>query len=182
MVACLGWGSLIWRPDDLPVGDWRNDGPQAQVEFLRVSGDGRLTLVLDPAPDPTADPVATLWAPMTVCDWQTAVTELADRERTGTSSIDYWPKDGGEDPKELPGLGAWATHRDINHVIWTALTPRFEGTNGVRPTEDQAVGYLESLKGHARVRAEKYVRRAPTQIRTAYRRRFERCLGWTPDA
>ncbi|MCY4029498.1 MAG: hypothetical protein OXH75_24660 [Acidobacteria bacterium] len=145
-----------------------------------MPNDARLPLVLDP--DPTADPVTALWARMTVRDWQTAVMELADREGTSRDSIAHWPEDDGEDPKELPGLGVWATHRDINHVIWTALKPRFEKTNGIRPTEDQAVGYLGSLTGDARVKAEKYVRRAPGQIRTPYRRRFERCLGWTPSA
>ena len=46
MIVCLGWGSLIWRPGDLPVGDWRDDGPEIKVEFVRESTDHRLTLVL----------------------------------------------------------------------------------------------------------------------------------------
>ena len=75
MIVCLGWGSLIWRPGDLPVGDWRDDGPEIKVEFVRESTDHRLTFVLDPHAD---DPVTSLWAPMTVCDLDTAVTELAD--------------------------------------------------------------------------------------------------------
>ena len=48
MIVCLGWGSLIWRPGDLPVVDWRDDGPAVSVEFVRESQDRRLTLVLDP--------------------------------------------------------------------------------------------------------------------------------------
>ena len=87
MIVCLGWGSLIWRPGDLPVGDWRDDGPEIKVEFVRESTDHRLTLVLDPDAD---DPVTSLWAPMTVCDLDTAVTELADRERTGRDKIGQW--------------------------------------------------------------------------------------------
>ena len=54
MIVCLGWGSLIWRPGDLPVGDWRDDGQEIKVEFVRESTDHRLTLVLDPDAD---DPV-----------------------------------------------------------------------------------------------------------------------------
>ena len=84
MIVCLGWGSLIWRPGDLPVGDWRDDGPEIKVEFVRESTDHRLTLVLDTDAD---DPVTSLWAPMTVCDLDTAITELADRERTGRDKI-----------------------------------------------------------------------------------------------
>ena len=175
MIVCLGWGSLIWRPGDLPVGDWRDDGPEIKVEFVRESTDHRLTLVLDPDAD---DPVTSLWAPMTVCDLDTAITELADRERTGRDKIGQWST-GQDDPERLPGLEVWATGREINHVIWTALEPQFRRNQGVRPTKDQAVDHLRNLTGHDRVKAEQYVRRTPRQIRTAYRRRFERCLGWT---
>lgn len=178
MIVCLGWGSLIWRPGGLPVGDWRNDGPEVKVEFVRESKDRRLTLVLYPK---AADSVISLWAPMTVCDPNVAVTELADRERTGRNKIDQWST-GQDDPEKLPGLAAWATGRNINHVIWTALKPKFAGKCGDRPTEDQAVDHLTGLTGHEQVSAEKYVRRAPLQIRTAYRSRFENCLGWSPYA
>ena len=178
MIVCLGWGSLIWKPGGLPVGDWRNDGPEVQVEFVRESKDHRLTLVLDLN---SADSVISLWAPMTVCDPNVAVTELADREGTGRGKIDQWSTGQG-DPEKLPGLGDWATGRNINHVIWTALEPQFAGKSGVRPTEGQAVDHLSGLTGHERVSAEKYVRRAPLQIRTAYRSRFENHLGWSPYA
>ena len=179
MIVCLGWGSLIWRPGELPVGDWRADGPEVRVEFLRESTDRRLTLVLDQAAE---DRVTSLWAPMTVCDLDTAVMELADREGTGASQIGRWAT-GRADPESLSGLGTWATTgRNINHVIWTALGPQFGKTKGRRPTVDEAVEHFRNLTGHQRVKAEKYVRRTPTQIRTAYRRRFERCLGWTPYA
>ena len=99
----------------MPVGDWRDDGPPVSVEFVRESEDRRLTLVLDP----NAVSVPSLWAPMTVTDLSTAVTELAARERTSRSKIDTWFA-GTEDPKKLPGFREWATGREINHVIRTA--------------------------------------------------------------
>ena len=113
----------------MPVGDWRDDGPPVSVEFVRESEDRRLTLVLDP----NAVSVPNLWAPMTVTDLSTAVTELAARERTSRSKIDTWFA-GTEDPKKLPGLREWATGREINHVIWTALEPKFRGTLVLDPT------------------------------------------------
>jgi hypothetical protein len=47
MIACIGWGSLIWDKCDLDVdGEWRSDGPMLPVEFACQSSDGRITLVL----------------------------------------------------------------------------------------------------------------------------------------
>ena len=58
MIAYLGWGSLVWQPDGLPVrGQWLADGPTVCVEFLRQSGNGRLTLVMHAA----ASAVTSFW-------------------------------------------------------------------------------------------------------------------------
>ena len=95
MIACLGWGSLVWKLEgllveklrsDLPVppwtrcaegkvGDWQCDGPPVKVEFLRQSKDKRLTLVLHAS----AAPVPSLWARMTVDNLNTAVKDLKKR-------------------------------------------------------------------------------------------------------
>ncbi len=64
--------------------------------------------------------------------------------------------------------------------MWTNLGSSFGGTNGRTPTEREVVGYLRALEGEARAAAEEYVRRAPRQINTAYRRAIEKVLGWTP--
>ena len=209
MIACLGWGSLIWDLGDLPVeqrnndlpappwarcahgprgsiGDWQTDGPPVRVEFLRRSGcrvcqpdcrRGPLTLVLSEA----VDPVPSLWARMTVETLDAAVTALARRERlTGRSvgtNVGRWSR-GQADPVQIPGLGVWASGRnDIDHVIWTALGPKFRGY--APPTENEAVEYLDGLSGDHRRRAEEYVRCAPPQVNTAYRRRIVDGLGWT---
>ncbi|MDU1189996.1 MAG: hypothetical protein E6990_18890 [Enterobacter sp.] len=46
-IACLGWGSLIWKSGALPVaGEWQTDGPSLPVEFCRVSDGGELATAI----------------------------------------------------------------------------------------------------------------------------------------
>lgn len=185
MIACLGWGSLIWCPGCLPIDQWKSDGPYVKVEFVRQSQCNRLTLVLYN----DAEPVRSLWARMTA-PLNEAVCKLTRREYSGIAeeNIDDWSETnigrwskGMADPKVIPGLGSWASQQDdIDYVIWTALGPKFCG-RPVAPTEEQVVAYLRRLSNEGRAcKAEEYVRKAPSQIRTAYRRRIEHCLGWMP--
>jgi hypothetical protein len=64
LIACLGWGSLVWDPRELPVrGTWLTNGPFLPIEFARESSDGRITLVL--VPD-TIAVAQSLWASMSI--------------------------------------------------------------------------------------------------------------------
>ncbi len=43
-IAVLGWGSLIWNPQQLEVrGPFEPDGPELRIELTSVSGYDRLT-------------------------------------------------------------------------------------------------------------------------------------------
>jgi hypothetical protein len=91
LIACLGWGSLVWDPRELPVRhQWFADGPLLPIEFARKSRDDRATLVLLPK----APFVRSLWALMSVSELQAAKEALADREgMTGdnkTKHIGHW--------------------------------------------------------------------------------------------
>ena len=173
MIACIGFGSLIWDPRTLAMrGDWNGDGPMLPVEFARQSHDGRMTLVILPG----AAPVRTYWARMDCADLASAAESLRVRE----GIIEHRPEWIGRWSRGETGpIGDWAGGR-FDHVIWTALPCRFDGEDHRLPTADQAVTYLQTLDGDVRARAEEYVRRAPPQTETAFRRRFEVDLGWTP--
>jgi hypothetical protein len=178
LIACLGWGSLVWDPRNLPIRrKWFDDGPFAPVEFARQSRDGRITLVIDS----DAAPVRLLWAQMIPTNVEEAREALMKRENT--DAIEQWePGDGV--PENIPSLPVWMEAHGIEAAIWTALKPRYKeaGNNDYtwrRPTPEWVLDYLQKLTGSDRDRAEQYFRCAPPQIDTEYRRRVEATLGWT---
>ena len=181
MIACLGWGSLIWRPGALPVRRvWHTDGPLVRVEFARQSKDGRVTLVLHDA----AEPVRSLWALMTVADVDVARRKLAEREGIPSERVETSTghcSRGDQGSPCILKIDTWAECRGIDHVIWTKLRPRWNGQEEC-PSSETVVEYLADLRGPTRDCAEEYIRRAPRQIDTEYRRSIEAVLGWAPDA
>lgn len=178
LIACLGWGSLVWDPRELPIQrQWFSDGPFVPVEFARKSDDGRITLVLEAS----ALLVRSLWAVMDCADLDSARHALRKREGIAESKvceIGTWTV-GDIDPPRISSLQQWAASRGVQSVIWTDLPPKF-GTQTNPPTDDQVIEYLRGLVGARLHNAERYIRLAPRQIDTRYRRRIEATLHWTP--
>jgi len=179
MIACLGWGSLVWDARELPIHrQWFRDGPLVKVEFLRQSQDNRMTLVLHSS----VEPVRSLWALMTVRALDEAKKALAAREGILDKNIDKhigcWSR-SNPDPACIVEIGAWAASRGVEHIVWTALPPKFKGKNEQCPSLEQVLAHLSELTGPERDTAENYVRSAPAQIDTPYRRHIEARLGWS---
>jgi hypothetical protein len=175
-IACLGWGSLVWDPRDLPSQrQWFADGPFVKVDFLRQSRDNRITLVLDV----DARPVRSLWAVMDASDLPSATGALRKREGCKLAHIASWCQ-GQARPETIVELPEWAAARGIQSVIWTGLPAKFGSAERV-PSFDEVLGHLRGLTGVTKDRAERYIRFAPRQIDTEYRRRIEAELGWIND-
>ena len=177
-VACLGWGSLVWDSRELAIQhQWFDDGPLIHVEFARQSQDGRITLVLVE----TENLVRSLWAVMDATELGSAKTNLREREgipeKNEEKHIGSWSA-GQPSPALIPKLSEWAIAHGIAHVVWTNLPPKFNSAE-TTPSVEQVVEYLGDLTGAKRIVAERYVRFAPKQIDTAYRRRIEAALHWT---
>ena len=178
MIVCLGWGSLIWKPESLAIsGLWEAAGPAVSVEFLRQSQNGRLTLVIDPS----VPELPVLWAKMQMSDLGEAKESLRVREgNTKRQYIGAWTR-GDESPEGIPNLRNWAEQIGAATVIWTALPAKFEGEDHRKPTVEEAIAYLQKLEPSRRTLAEEYIRRTPQQIATPYRRSFEQHFGWVPE-
>lgn len=174
IIACLGWGSLIWKPGALPMdSEWFSDGPGFPIEFSRVGDQGELaTAVCMNAPLSNV-----LWALLRADSLQIACAALREREQIPDDRQDgigvYVA--GNSD---LGVLGTWCAQRQIDAVIWTALPPRFEGKEGLVPSVDNAVAYLEGLSGATLAHARNYIKQVPTQIATPYRQEITHRLGW----
>lgn len=169
-IVCLGWGSLIWSPEPLPVvGEWQRDGPSLPIEFARELKDGRVTLVIAPG----AKRSCVLWSRLCVSDVDCAKILLARREGIEPErikrSIGHWP-DGQSDDQIQQIVADWAKAREHPPlaVIWTALKPGMKAArklgNCEKPTREQVVAHLQTLSGCERQRAEQYVRLTPKQI------------------
>ena len=178
-IACLGWGSLTWNREGLPIRRyWFKDGPLIPLEFARQSEDDRITLVITLA----ARPVRSLWALMESDSLDVAREQLRLREGpTIPEYIGNWSR-GQLSPVSIPGLSEWALARNVDSVVWTALPPKFKGENNRQPGVEDVLQHLQALNGTARDNAERYIRRAPRQIDTDYRRRIEAELHWLPKA
>jgi len=193
-IACIGWGSLIWR-DDLPAermlplrGGWHDDGPLLPVEFARQSETNELTLVICPGL-PDVPRVQTLWAVLDVVDVAATLDRLGVREFRNAQKVTgwmdryvgHWSLDGNRSSgMEAETVGSWARAAGLAGAVWTNLPCKFAGRNGVMPTSGEVLAHLRALKGDELARAETYVRRAPAQIDTPYRRRIAQELGWEP--
>ncbi len=189
LIACIGWGSLIWKRGSLPcAGPWQRDGPELPVEFARESGaqgtsvrGDRITLVICPS----ARRVRTFWVRLDVASLAAARTALATREHEKADAkwadqyIGYWEAESGRaHGLEAEAIQEWGLARGISAAVWTNLPCGLAGARNQMPSADTVVAFLRGLPDKSR--AEEYVRNAPVEIRTDYREVIERDFGWLP--
>lgn len=185
-IAILGWGSLIWQPKELEYNKtfgWNEDGPILPIEFARISKDGRLTLVI--TENGTKSPV--LYTLSNYHNLEEAILNLAVREGSGRNSIGSYNKSKDTFSSKFlfkDEIKNWIKNTDFDAVIWTNLGENWNIKNDkgdiIRQIEpERRIEYLKELKGHTSAIAEEYIRRAPHQIVTAFRKKIESELNWT---
>lgn len=173
-IACLGWGSLLWKPAPLPVsGDWHADGPLLPIEFSRVGDNGELATAICL----NAPLVQVFWARLAVDTLEQACEALRQREQIPAERTDGVGALIAQSAA-VGSLTEWAQERQIDAVIWTALPPRIAHSEGLIPTVDDAIAYLRDLEGEKREHARDYIAQVPEQLDTPYRRAIKQQLGW----
>ena len=126
------------------------------------------------------------WALLEANDLPTAKRSLASREGIKDedieNSIGFWEASGGTSH----GAGAsefaqWAQTKHIDAVVWTSLEVGLKSKRGTVPSVEAILDHLRALPHAKRRLAEEYIRKAPPQIDTEYRRRIAQELGWRPE-
>lgn len=184
-IAILGWGSLLWdpRPEfDNQHEDWQDDGPSLKIEFSRISKSRAcaLTLVLDPENGEMCRVAYTLSRRTNPCD---ARCDLRSREATELKYIGLYPSDEAPEPEvdaeSLQKIQTWMSEKELDSVIWTALTSNFAEIRKQQFSVKNAISHIQNLCPEGKAKAAEYVWRAPHFIDTHLRRKLQ-SAPWFP--
>ncbi len=96
-----------------------------------------------------------------------------------SASIGVWEQNSEATDEFNRLVGDWAERMNLDTVIWTALSPKFKDERRI-PSVEEVISYLSGLSHEKRKDAETYIRMAPGQIDTDYRRKIEAVLHWSP--
>lgn len=177
-IAILGWGSLIWKPENLAYNiesSWSSDGPFLPIDYSRISNDGRLTLVISDE----VNEVKTKFAISTFETLDQAILNLAIREGSNISTIGFYIKNSRQfspnNFKYKNNIEVWLEQNiSVDAVIWTNLTENWK----IKTKFKDRIEYLLSLDELAMKTAEEYIRKTPKQINTQLRSEIEKKLDW----
>ena len=185
-IAVVGWGSLIWCPGSLRLRTrWHRDGPRLPIEFARISGDQRLTLVIHPG----CEEQTTYWAISGHDDPQQAIDNLKEREGCRARDIGWIVADDvGDQDAVRAKIKEWLNRKpEMDAAVWTNLVTSWPEKRDREFNYEDAVRYLEELERRQQEatgclrRARDYVRNAPEQIQTPVRKRMSARTDWTDN-
>jgi len=169
----------VWNPRSLQIkGDWDSSGPELDIEFSRVSKDGRLTLVIDPV---NGASVKTYVAQSKRNHLDDAIADLRDREGTIIKRIGFieaWNDNSSKvkfsDQMDVfQNIHDWCKRSNYDAAVWTALPSQFKEQTNMDFSVDNAIAYLCSLPKSAKNNALEYIRKAPKGVVTPVRENIE---------
>ncbi len=185
-IAVLGWGPLVRdRRDARAAAKFAPNGPLLPIEFCRVSGDGRLTLVIDE----TFGAICTTYSmPSPLDDLYAATDDLRIREdmlyARGIGFVE--PASGKSSdvamqrhPQAVATIIAWTQTNGHDAAIWKIVASNFaEPAKGGEPfSVTAAIRYLEKLEAQDAATfasALAYIRNAPPEVQTPVREEVDK--------
>jgi hypothetical protein len=198
-IALIGWGSLIWCPGCLRIKSrWYSDGPPLPIEFARISGDKRLTLVIHLGPPESPTPKQqTYWA-LSECKTLDEARENL-RKREGAKKIEriYGLNIDGKMKGEKDLVTAeisrvihdWLmTKHGVEAAVWTGLPTNWPRKRFKEFSPEDALQYLDEVErakddaAAAYGRAREYITNTPPQIQTRLREMVRKRKGWKDTA
>lgn len=178
-IAILGWGSLLWEPNDA-FNEWRDDwlfdGPEIKLEFSRISSSRQcaLTLVIDEEHG-TATTVSYCFSKR--ANTENAVADLRCREGTSVENIKCILRGTRHAPSRnveaYAAISAWLEKKQLDAAVWTNLKSNFEEVCGSPFSVEAAIRHLQSLEPEPKVIAAEYIWRAPDFVQTELRKAIE---------
>ena len=134
-IAVVAWGSLVWEPRGQTAARFAPNGPLLPVEFCRVSGGGRLTLVID---ETFGDVCRTYSAPGALNDLDAAIENLRRREETNTRDIGFTEPASGRQsesatqrhPQVLATISAWTELNGYDAAILDRVAEQLRRARG----------------------------------------------------
>ena len=187
-IALLAWGSLLWDKGELALATgWERGGPELPLEFSRVSTsrNGALTLVIDPK---HGTDISTFVAISHFQHLDHALSNLCRREGTSLESIGYVCCHCGKSRSNILSTASkriadWAKKQTIDAVIWTDLPSNFDtiDKSAYSDIDDPALPfsmtnaqrYLHGLQAVGAAKAREYIKKAPSEVLTALRKRMQ---------
>jgi hypothetical protein len=186
-IVVLAWGSLVWNHGTLTIAaEFEPNGPQLPIEFSRVSGDGRLTLVID---EPIGAACATYAAPSAFDELDRALENLWMREGREGERLPPDIREHGRvgvvdrisgqtsakaverHPHAVEAINVWVADSGYDAAIWTALGSNFDqpAKAGEPFSIEAAIRYLAAQDAQTLNLALAYIRRAPAEVQTPVR-------------
>jgi cation transport regulator ChaC len=175
-VAILGWGSLIWNPPDSYLteadrlkmpGCWHSDGPMLPLEFSRVAGDGHLRLVIDPVHGRNCRVFYTLSGHSSVTE---TIKHLQVWEGLPSAEVVHFVhRDDTPDDLARASVVSWLKEHHFDAAVWVGLGNNFQEKTGKPFTVENALEYLDTLRGEARDAALSYIAKVPESMDTMVR-------------
>ena len=143
------------------------------IEFSRISGNERLTLVINEA---NGVPIQTLYALAATASLEEAIENLQAREGTNSRGIGHVRNGDQPQSRVEKTILEWVVNNGFDAAIWTALGSNFEQKTGKPYSVENALAYIDSLEESKKTIALEYISNAPALVQTPFREMFEKSI------